>query len=123
MPMNKNIPKNFDAYAAHFPKATQQLLRQMRQTIRKAAPKAREKISYGMPAFALEGNLVYFAAYKRHIGFYPGTAAIAAFKKQLSEYKGAKGSVQFPLHQPLPLAVVARIVKFRVKQNLERKKS
>ena len=122
MAMTKNVPKNFDAYAAPFPKATQQLLKQMRQSIRKAAPKAVEKISYGMPTFAFEGNLVCFAGYKRHIGFYPGAAAIAAFQKQLSRYKGAKGSVQFPLDRPLPLAVVTRIVKFRVKQNLSKSK-
>jgi len=122
MPMNKKIPKDIDDYVGDFPKEVQQLLEKMRLTIKKAAPGAREKISYGMPTFALDGNLVCFAAYKRHIGFYPGAAAIAAFKKDLSGYKWAKGSVQFPLDEPLPLALVSRIVKFRVKQNLSKKK-
>ena len=88
----------------------------MRLTIKKAAPKAKEAISYGIPAFALNGNLVWFAAFKNHIGFYPGAAAIATFTNELSAYKGAKGSVQFPLDEPLPLALVSWIVKFRVKQ-------
>ena len=120
--MNKKVPKDIDDYAARFPEGTRQRLKKMRLAIRRAAPKAKEKISYGIPAFTLNGNLVYFAAYKNHIGFYPGAAAVAAFKRELSVYKGAKGSVQFPLDQPLPLALVARIVKFRVKQNLGRRK-
>ena len=94
----------------------------MRLTIRKAAPQARETISYGIPAFTLNGLLVWFAAHKTHIGFYPRASAIAAFKKDLSAYKGAKGSVQFPFDEPLPLLLVSRIVKFRVKQNLSKSK-
>jgi len=120
--MNKKIPKNTDDYVDRFPKGVQLLLKKMRLTIQKAAPEADEKISYGIPTFTLNGNLVHFAAYKSHIGFYPGAAAITAFKKELSAYKGAKGSVQFRLDEPLPLALVSRIVKFRVKQSSSRKK-
>jgi len=120
--MNKKIPQDIDDYVGRFPKEVRQLLTQMRRTTRRAAPKAKEKISYGIPAFTLNGNLIYFAAFKNHIGFYPGAAAVAACKRELSVYKGAKGSVQFPLDQPLPLALVARIVKFRVKQNSSKKK-
>ena len=122
MAMSKKIPKNFDDYADRFPKEVQPLLRKMRLTIRKAAPEARETISYGIPAFTLNGLLVWFAAHKTHIGFYPRASAIAAFKKELSAYKGAKGSVQFPFDEPLPLPLVSRIVKFRVKQNLSKSK-
>jgi len=96
MAMNKRTPKNIDDHVARFPKEVQQLLQKMRVTIRKAAPRAKEVISYGIPTFTLDGNLVHFAAYKRHIGFYPGGSGIASFKKELSAYKGAKGSVQFP---------------------------
>ncbi len=120
--MNKKIPKNIDDYVDRFPKEVQQLLKKMRLTIKKAAPKAKEAISYGIPTFTLAGNLVHFAAYKSHIGFYPGASAIAAFRNELSAYKGAKGSVQFPLDEPLPLAVVSRIVKFRVKQSSSKQK-
>jgi uncharacterized protein YdhG (YjbR/CyaY superfamily) len=122
MAMNRKIPENIDDYVDRFPKAVQKLLETMRLTVKEAAPQARERISYGIPAFALDGNLVWFAAHKSHIGFYPGAAAIKAFKKELSPYKGAKGSVQFPFTEPLPLPLVARIVKFRVKQNLSKKK-
>lgn len=120
--MNKKIPTNIDDYVDRFPKGVQLLLKKMRLTIQKAAPEADEKISYGILTFTLNGNLVHFAAYKSHIGFYPGAAAITAFKKELSAYKGAKGSVQFRLDEPLPLALVSRIVKFRVKQSSSRKK-
>jgi uncharacterized protein YdhG (YjbR/CyaY superfamily) len=122
MAMNKKTPESIDDYVERFPKAVQQLLEKMRLTIKKAAPQAKEKISYSMPAFALDGILVWFAAHKSHIGFYPGAAGIASFKKELSAYKGAKGSVQFPFAEPLPLALVSRIVRFRVKQNLSKKK-
>lgn len=105
-----------------FPSDAQQRLQKMRQTIKKAAPQANEKISYGIPAFALNGMLIWFAAFKNHIGFYPRTSAIAAFKKELSAYKGAKGSVQFPFEKPLPLALISRMVKFRVKENLSNAK-
>lgn len=113
-------PNNVDEYIAGFPDATQKLLQQMRKTIKKVAVDADEIISYGIPTFYLKGNLVHYAGYNKHIGFYPGAGGIAAFKEQLSVYKGAKGSVQFPLNQPLPLDLVTEIVKFRVQQNLEK---
>lgn len=114
--MNKNVAKDFNGYMRGFPPATQRLLKQMRQAIRKAAPGATERISYGMPAYFLTKGFVCFAGYKKHIGFYPGAGAIATFAKQLAGYETSKGTVQFPLDKPLPLALVARIVKFRVKQ-------
>jgi uncharacterized protein YdhG (YjbR/CyaY superfamily) len=117
MAMNQAIPTNIDDYVRRFPKQVQQLLQKMRRTIQAAAPQATEMISYRMPAFTLDRILVYFAAHTNHIGFYPGAGAIAAFRKQLSAYKGAKGSVQFPFDKSLPLALVRRIVKFRVKQS------
>jgi uncharacterized protein YdhG (YjbR/CyaY superfamily) len=122
MAMNKTIPKNIDDYVDRFPDEVQQLLRKMRLTIGRAAPQAKETISYRIPTFTLYGNLVHFAAHKNHIGFYPTPSATTAFKKELSAYKGAKGSVQFPLDEPLPLALVSRIVKFRVKECLTKKK-
>ena len=122
MPITKKTLRNFDAYLERFPKNVQRLLQKMRLTIKKAAPQAKETISYGIPAFALNGLLVWFAAHKNHIGFYPRASAIAAFKKELSAYKGAKGSVQFPFDKPIPLALISRIVKYRMKQNLSKKK-
>jgi uncharacterized protein YdhG (YjbR/CyaY superfamily) len=122
MAMNSAIPKDIDDYVARFPKHAQRLLTQMRRTIQAAAPQAKETISYRMPAFTLDRMLVWFAAHKGHIGFYPGAGAIAAFRKELSAYKGAKGSVQFPFEESLPLALVRRIVKFRVKQNVSKVK-
>jgi uncharacterized protein YdhG (YjbR/CyaY superfamily) len=113
-----NKPTDIDSYIADFPAETQDLLTQIRETIQKAAPAAKEAISYGMPTFTLNGNLVHFAAFKNHIGFYPVPAGIEAFKEQLSVYKGAKGSVQFPLSKPMPLDLIADIVKFRVNGNL-----
>ncbi len=111
-----------DHYIAAFPPPTQNLLEQMRSTILKAAPGAEEVIGYKMPAYRLHGVLVYFAGYKGHIGFYPSGSGIASFKKKLSVYKGAKGSVQFPLDQPLPVSLITKIVKLRVKENLEKAK-
>jgi len=113
---------DIDGYIADFPKETQELLTQVRTTIRKAAPDAKEKISYGMPTFTLNGNLVHFAAYKNHIGFYPTPSAIEAFKKDLSVYEGAKGSVKFPIDKPLPFGLISKIVKFRVMESLEKTK-
>lgn len=112
-----------DSYIAAFPDDTQKKLKQIRATIKKAAPKAEELISYNMPAFKLNGMLVYYAAYKKHIGFYPTGSGIAAFKKELSIYKGAKGSVQFPLDKPIPLNIITKIVKHRVKENVAREKA
>lgn len=111
-----------DAYIAGFPGSTRELLEQMRATIIKAAPKAEEVISYQMPAYKYEGMLVYFAGYKNHIGFYPTGSGILAFKKELAAYKGSKGAVQFPLDKKLPLALIAKMVKFRIKENLDKAK-
>src|SRR3989344_6589991 len=109
--------KTIDAFIRVFPKDIQGKLGLLRRAIRKAAPGASEAISYGIPTFKLGGNLVHFAAYKNHIGFYPGSAAIRMFKKEFAKYKTSKGTVQFPLDKPLPLALVAKIVKRRVKEN------
>ncbi|KAA9357416.1 DUF1801 domain-containing protein [Larkinella humicola] len=112
-----NKPTTIDRYIADFPAETRELLEQIRETIRKAAPEAEETINYGMPTFTLKGNLVHFAGYKNHIGFYPSPSGIEAFQERLAVYKGAKGSVQFPIDQPLPLDLIADIVKFRVSEN------
>ncbi len=118
---NKKVSfTSIDEYIATFPEDVQKLLEEMRATIKAAAPEAVEKISYQMPTFYLKGNLVHFAAYKKHIGFYPVPSGIQAFQKELSVYKGAKGSVQFPIDKPLPLDLVSRIVRFRVAENLKR---
>jgi uncharacterized protein YdhG (YjbR/CyaY superfamily) len=115
-PMNS---AEIDRYIERFPPQVQALLKKMRATVRKAAPRAAEKIAYGVPTYVLNGNLVHFAAFRKHIGFYPGPAGIEAFRKDIEKkYKWAKGSVQFPFDEPLPLALVTRITKFRVKQNL-----
>ena len=103
--------------SADFPPKVQKILNKVRATIRKAAPGAQETIKYQMPTFTLNGNLVYFAAFKEHIGFYPIPTGIEKFKKELSIYKQGKGSVQFPLDQPIPYDLIARIVKFRVEEN------
>lgn len=118
-----NKPKDMDEYIASHPNEIQKILKQIRMTIRKAAPKAEEVISYGMPAFKMNGMLVWFAAYSKHIGFYPKVTGITAFKKELSAYKGAKGSVQFPLDKPMPFELITKIVKFRVLENLKRVKT
>jgi uncharacterized protein YdhG (YjbR/CyaY superfamily) len=115
-------PVNFNEYISDFPKETQKMLKQLRVTIKEIAPGADEVMSYGMPAFKLNGMLVWFAAYAKHIGFYPKASGIEVFKKELSIYKGAKGSVQFPLTEPLPLGLISKIVKFRVKENLQKTK-
>ncbi|HEX4876805.1 MAG TPA: DUF1801 domain-containing protein [Chitinophagaceae bacterium] len=108
------------AYIASFPPATRKQLSAIRKTIKATAPKAEEIISYQMPAYKYMGVLVYFAGYKNHIGFYATAAGHSAFKKELSKYKTGKGSVQFPLDQPLPLALIKKIVQFRLKQNEEK---
>jgi uncharacterized protein YdhG (YjbR/CyaY superfamily) len=109
-----------DEYIAAFPVEVQKKLQEMRAAIKAAAPKASEKISYQMPTFVLNGNLVHFAAFKNHLGFYPVPTGIEKFKKELSAYKTSKGAVQFPLDKPLPLALIRRIVKFRVAENLQK---
>jgi uncharacterized protein YdhG (YjbR/CyaY superfamily) len=115
--------KNMDEYIAGFPKHVQEILENLRAAIRNAAPEAEETINYAIPTFTLKGNLVHFAAFKNHIGFYPAPSGIEAFKKELSVYEGAKGSIKFPVEKPLPLGLITKIVKFRVKENLERTKS
>jgi uncharacterized protein YdhG (YjbR/CyaY superfamily) len=117
----KTTFKDFDDYFSQQTPEVQILLEQMRQTIKKAAPKAEEVISYNMPAFKYHGMLVYFAAYKNHIGFYATPTGHSEFKEELSIYKQGKGSVQFPLTKPLPLDLITKIVKFRVKENLKGK--
>ncbi len=114
---------SIDEYIAAFPADVQERLQQMRAIIREAAPEAQEKISYQMPTFFLHGNLVHFAAFKNHIGFYPAPRGIEAFKDELAAYEGAKGSVRFPLDQPLPLDLVRRIVQFRVTDQLQNAKA
>jgi uncharacterized protein YdhG (YjbR/CyaY superfamily) len=121
--MAKEDAASFEEYAASFPIAVRRLLKTMRQTIREAAPGTEETISYRMPAFKMKKMLVWYGAHSGHIGFYPGASAIASFKKELSVYKSAKGSVQFPFDQPLPLDLVSRMVKFRVKQLVEGRKA
>lgn len=120
MVMSRTTPKNIDEYIAGFPKEVQEILEMIRTTIKDAAPQAEETISYQMPTFTLQGNLVHFAAYKNHIGFYPAPRGIEKFKSELSAYKGGKGTVQFPLDKPIPYELISEIVKFRVKDNLER---
>jgi uncharacterized protein YdhG (YjbR/CyaY superfamily) len=113
-----SIPETVSEYIEGFSHNTRVALRQVRQTIRKAAPKAEECISYGMPGYKLAGKpLVYFAGYENHIGFYATPSGNTAFRKELSKYKQGKGSVQFPLSEPMPLALISRIVRFRMKQN------
>jgi uncharacterized protein YdhG (YjbR/CyaY superfamily) len=114
-------PTSIDAYIAGFPKGTQEILELVRATIRQAAPEAEEKISYAIPTFTLNKEyLVYFAAFKNHIGFYPTPVGMEEFKKDLSPYKQGKGSVQFPLDQPMPLDLITKIVKYRIHKNSEK---
>ena len=120
MKTNHTVPTTIDEYIAGFPQNVQEILQEIRATIRNAAPGAQETIKYQMPTFVLNGNLVHFAAFKKHIGFYPVPTGIAKFKDELSVYAGGKGSVQFPLDQPMPYALIGKIVEFRVKENLDR---
>lgn len=112
-----------DEYIAGFPDDIQKLLQTMRTTIRKAAPQAEEAIKYAIPTFVLNGNLVHFAAFKNHIGFYPAPRGIEAFKKELTKYEGSKGTIKFPLDKPLPVGLIGKIVKFRVQDNLKKAKA
>jgi uncharacterized protein YdhG (YjbR/CyaY superfamily) len=121
--MIPNKPLTVEEYIAGFPEDTQKILELIRATIKKAAPKAEEVISYSMPAFRQKGILVYYAAQKNHIGFYPTASAIAAFKKDMVTYKGSKGTVQFPYDRPIPFDLISEIVKFRVKENDEKSKT
>ncbi|WP_438445024.1 iron chaperone [Gorillibacterium sp. sgz5001074] len=106
-----------DAYIGQFPPDIREILTEIRRIIREEAPEAGEKIGYVMPTFTLNGNLVHFAAFKHHIGFYPAPSGIEAFQEELSAYKGAKGSVQFPLGEPVPYDLIRRIVRYRVEEN------
>lgn len=117
MEKTNSKPATIDEYIAGFSPDVQAILQKIRETIQDAAPEATEAIKYQMPTFVLNGNLVHFGAFKHHIGFYPVPSGIEKFKKELSKYKGAKGSVQFPLDEPMPYALIGRIVKFRVKEN------
>lgn len=120
MKTNKSKPEDIDGYIAKYPEDVQLILEKIKTAIKKAAPGAEETINYGIPTFKLSGNLVHFAAYKNHIGFYPAPSGIKAFKKELSVFKNSKGAVQFPLDKPLPLNLISKIVKFRVKENIEK---
>ena len=120
MESNENAFTTIDAYIAIFPEEVQKLLQELRAVIKTSAPGAEETIKYRMPTFTLKGNLVHFAAFKKHIGFYPTSTGIENFKKELSAYQGSKGAVQFPLDKPIPFDIISEIVKFRVKENLER---
>lgn len=114
MSEEKKIANNIDEYISEFPEQTQRLLQELRTTIRKAAPQATEKISWGMPTFYLNGNIAHFAGYKKHIGFYPGAEAMENFKDEMVMYKTSKGAVQFPLDKPLPLDLVTKIIKYNI---------
>jgi len=120
--MEQPKPENIDQYIANFPIETQNLLQQIRETIHKAIPEAKEVISYGMPAFKQNTVLVYFAGYAKHIGFYPTGSGIEAFKEEFTQYKWSKGAVQFPLDKPLPLELITRITKFKAERDLEKVK-
>ncbi len=113
-------PSTIDEYIARCPEDVQAILSKIREIIRKAAPNAEETIKYQIPTFVLNENLVHFAAFQNHIGFYPTPSGITKFQKELSAYKGAKGSVQFPLDAPIPFSLITKIVKFRVKETLEK---
>jgi uncharacterized protein YdhG (YjbR/CyaY superfamily) len=120
MKTGRTAPQNIDEYIAGFPSDIQEKLEKLRATIKKAAPEAEEAIKYMIPTFVQNGNLVHFAAYKNHIGFYPAPRGIEAFKEELAGYEGGKGTIQFPLDKPIPYALIGKIVKFRVQDNLER---
>ncbi|WXG42250.1 MAG: DUF1801 domain-containing protein [Candidatus Freyarchaeum deiterrae] len=122
MERKKKQVNTIDEYIAIFPKPIQDILQKLRQTIKESAPQAQEAISYRMPTFKLNGNLVHFAAFKNHIGFFPTSSGVAAFKKELSEYEISKGTIRFPLDKPIPFDLVRKIVKYRVNENLQKKR-
>jgi uncharacterized protein YdhG (YjbR/CyaY superfamily) len=122
MDQRKKPINTIDEYIAQFPGEIRDMLQQLRQTIHEEAPDAQDAISYRMPAFRLKGNLVYFAAFRDHISFFPTSSAIVAFRKELAGYKTSKGTVRFPLDQPIPFDLVRRMVRFRVQENLGKKK-
>jgi len=120
--MAKTNFQSIDEYIATFPEEIQKILTEIRDTIKVVAPNAEEKISYQMPTFYLNGNLIHFAAFKSHIGIYPTPSGTEAFKKELSRYQGAKGSIKLPIDEPMPMKLISRIVKFRVAENLQKAK-
>ena len=120
MQANSKVAGNIDEYIERFPENVQAILQKLRATIRKAAPGAEEVVSYQMPAFKYHGMLVYFAGYKNHIGFYPTSSPMKVFKKELAGYKTSKGAIQFPMEKAIPSTLVRNIVKFRIKENLEK---
>ncbi len=122
METNEKAPESIDDYIGDFPADVQRILRKLRSAIKKAAPQAKETISYRIPTFTLRGYLVHFAAFKDHVSLFPTSSPMKAFKRALSPYKASRGTIQFALDRPLPLTLVGRIVKFRVKENLARHK-
>lgn len=120
--MEENKIESIDEYIMQFTPEVQEILSTLRSVIKESAPDAGEKISWQMPTFTLHGNLVHFAAHKHHIGFYPGSSGIEAFKNELSGYKGSKGAVQFPIGKPIPYELIREIVKFRVAENIKEAK-
>jgi uncharacterized protein YdhG (YjbR/CyaY superfamily) len=120
MKANKNQFETIDEYISAFPKPIQEILQKLKKTIKESAPQAQEAISYQIPTFKLNGNLVHFAAFKDHIGFFPTPSPIVAFKKELSKYKTSKGTIRFPINEPIPFDLVSKIVKYRVKENLQK---
>jgi uncharacterized protein YdhG (YjbR/CyaY superfamily) len=124
MTPKRTAPKDIDEYIGGFPTDVQAILQKIRSTIRKAAPQAQETISYQIPTFTLKGQyLIYFAAFKKHVSLYPAPRGVEKFKKTLSAYPGGKGTVRFPLDKPLPFGLISRIVKYRVKESLDRAKA
>ena len=123
METNHTAVSTVDEYIQAQSGRARELLVEMRETIKRAAPDATEKMSYGIPTFFFHGNLVHYAAFKNHIGFYPAPRGIEAFEAELQAYKGGKGTVKFPLDQPLPLDLITRIVKFRIQDNLDSRDS
>ena len=122
MERKRKQASTIDEYIATFPKEIQNILQKLRQVIREAAPQAREAISYQIPTFKLNGNLVHFAAFKDHIGFFPTSSGVAAFEKELSRYKTSKGTIRFPLDEPIPFDLIRKIVKYRVNENIQKKR-
>jgi len=120
MERSRTRVKTIDEYITSFPKNVQDILKKLRKVIKESAPLAEETINYGIPTFKLNGNLVHFAAFKKHIGFYPTPSAIVAFKKELTPFKQAKGSVQFPIDKPIPFDLIKKIVTYRVKENFKK---
>jgi len=118
----KRQDNSIDEYIARFPKLIQGILQKIRETIRESAPQAQEAISYQIPTFKLNGNLVHFAAFKDHISFFPTSSGVAAFKKELSEYETRKGTIRFPLDKPIPFELIRKIVKYRVNEALKKKR-